>query len=186
MSTLDLTLIALIACLVLAVVYVNYCSKTARPYLRPDDFFNEYCKLRQMINDWIDDENIALANIIEMRGKEAGLIHHLTIMNFKTVGILDETNQKLDSILRDTPDLFSYSRFLDLYRKTFVHLTPAFLQEFEYRYFQSFCILGATPYKHDKNSIKSIREKYPYLWLLEEIANTSIARDQHSQAAVVA
>lgn len=181
MSTLDLALIALIVCLVLAVAYVNYCSKTARPHMRSDDFFNEYCKLRQMINDWIDAENIAIANIVEMRGREAGLIYHLTIMNFKTVGILDETDQKLSSILRDTPDLFSYSRFLDLYKKTSIHLSPAFLQEFEYRYFQSFQLLDSTPYKHSKDSIKSIKSKYPYLWLLEEIAIVSIARDQPHQ-----
>lgn len=147
---------------------VGYCrqSKSSSTYTEDD------CKkmMRGIILDWIITERNITDPIFEVTGSDTGFMYNLNLINFKTVGVEETTRLYLDeTILIDTNDIRTYSRFLDLYRYLQLQIPIEYLNNYSESYFNGFSILQGTKYEHTKKQLAHIKQKYPFLWLLEEL-----------------
>lgn len=157
---------------------------------------SEMNKADAIITAWIKDEILNNAMIIELASFRGTFLGKLTNINFKsllldTIDEKDKTihnveyqtvEQQLDSLLKDTDEIRSYSHFLDLVRKLYIDVDTVILEIRKQRYFMGYGeLLGTTPYTHDKKQINVIMQKYPWLWILEYLSNHPLVTAQLMQ-----
>lgn len=163
------------------------------PPVTPEMYDSEMNKLDKVVTAWIQEENARNDILISSRGYSSTFLGQLATINFKSVGINPLTDSTLNVISTDTEERRSYSNFLDLVCRLHITIDPIILETFRQRYTQSFEALINTPYAHTKKQIDSIFEHYPWLALLDYIANhplvvsqtvrmTSIVDTDNSQA----
>jgi hypothetical protein len=142
-----------------------------------DIYISELERMRQIIKTWIHNERAVTQFIVESVSINADLLSNLKDINYKSVGLLNESDTFLSNLLRDTNELRSYSRFLDLYRKVYQEIDNTVLDTYVSRYFRMFTSDCIGEYKHTKKDMKVLLSTFPYLWLLEEIANILVEID---------
>ena len=138
----------------------------------PEELYNkELNHLDKIIHNWIKEENERSSIIIDTIGYNQCFLGQISLINFKSIGINPEVKNLLDKCLIDTDDRRSFSNFLDLYREILIHIDPNVVARYSYQYFNSLKYLGPNVYTHDNKKLKSIISEYPWLWLLDRLAN---------------
>ena len=124
--------------------------------------------------------------IIETVGFKYTFLGHLSTINFKAIGLAPEVEIELQSQLKDTEEIRSYSHFLDLVRTLYLEIDTSILLLRQQRYFLGLAsALGPTPYTHDKKQIKYLSTTYPWLWILEAISNHTRVQNFTAQSSSI-
>lgn len=168
-------------------------KKQPEVFIDPNLYDSEMNKADIIITEWIKDETLDNAMIIELASFRGTFLGKLANINFKSL-LLDIKNnedktvsdmeyisveEQLDTLLKDYDDIRSYSHFLDLVRKLYIEIDTSVLELRKQRYFMGYgALLGNTPYTHNEKQIKQIAEKYPWLWILEYLSNHQLVQSK--------
>lgn len=150
-----------------------------------DTYISEIERMRRIIKIWITNEKMLTKFIVESVSANADMLSNLKDINYKSIGLLPSSDTFLKNLLRDTNELRSYSRFLDLYRKLRQEIDDVVLDTYISRYFSCFTSDCIGEYKHSKKDMEKMMTTFPYLWLLEEIANLLVEIEGISPADIV-
>ena len=158
--------------LLLLLQYVKHAAVVSVPQQL---YLEEYGAILQAVSIWIRDERAYAKFFEEVSGDVGdGWLVQLSNINFKTILHSTETMSHLDALLVDTEIRLIYSRFLDLYHKQCTLRDPSFITLYSTRYFKNYALLD-TPYKYTKKQCVLLKDTYPYLWLLNIIADVYIS-----------
>ena len=140
----------------------------------PEVYEKERQKIDRLISGWINEEIQRTSVVIETTGFKYTFLGQIANINFKALGILDEVETELKRQLHDTEEIRSFSHFLDLVRILYEEVDTAVISILQTRYFTGLTgvTLGPTAYTHNRKQLEYLESHYPWLWILELIANS--------------